>query len=81
MRVTLQPTHCAENVRELENAIERIVVLTQGSEVRVSDVQTALQIEPEPLDSFQIDLPPTGFSLSGIEKQVLQSALQKNNWT
>src|SRR5208283_1702890 len=65
------------NVCELENAIERIVVLTQGSEVRVSDVQTALQIEPEPLDLFQIDLPPTGFSLGGIEKKVLQRALQK----
>lgn len=68
------------NVRELENAIERIVVLTQGSEVRLSDLSTALQVEPEPCDSFQIDLPPTGCSLNGIEKQVLQSALQKNNW-
>lgn len=50
-------------------------MLTQGSEVRLSDLQAAFQIESEPLDSF--DLPPTGFSLSGIEKQVLQNALQK----
>lgn len=68
------------NVHELENAIERIVVLTQGSEVCLNDLPAALQAEPERQDSFQIDLPPTGISLFGIEKQVLQSALQKNKW-
>jgi len=72
--------HWPGNVRELENAIERIVVLTQGSEVPLSDLSMDFQTEPELQDPFQIDLPPTGISLSGIEKQVLQSALKKNNW-
>jgi len=76
----LSAYHWPGNVRELENAIERIVVLTEGSEVRLNDLPTALQTEPARQDSFQIDLPPTGISLFGIEKQVLQSALQKNNW-
>jgi len=68
------------NIRELENTIERIVVLTRGNEVGVSDLPEFLQNEPTPLEVISLDLPPKGISLNGIEKEVLLRALQKCNW-
>jgi transcriptional regulator of acetoin/glycerol metabolism len=68
------------NIRELENIVERIVVLTRGSEVGLADLPTFLQTEPAPLELISLDLPTKGISLGGIEKEVLLRALQKCDW-
>ena len=68
------------NIRELQNTVERIVVLAQGSEIRSSDLPPFLQSDPVPLEVIQLNLPPKGISLGGIEKEVLLRALQKCNW-
>lgn len=68
------------NIRELENSIERIVVLTRGNEIGLDDLPAFLQVQPAPLEVINLDLPPKGVSLSGIEKEVLLRALQKCNW-
>jgi two-component system NtrC family response regulator len=68
------------NVRELENTLERIVVLTQGREVGVNDLPSFLQQQPASLEAIHLDLPSTGISLSRLEKDVLWRALQKTNW-
>jgi DNA-binding NtrC family response regulator len=68
------------NIRELENSIERIVVLTRGDEIELADLPASLQAEPAPLEVISLDLPPKGISLGGIEKEVLLRALQKCNW-
>jgi DNA-binding NtrC family response regulator len=68
------------NIRELQNTVERIVVLAHGSEIRLSDLPPFLQSDPVPLEVIQLNLPPKGISLGGIEKEVLLRALQKCNW-
>ena len=68
------------NIRELENLIERIVVLARTNEVTVQDLPEVLRRERSHLDALEIDLPPQGVSLEGIEKELILKALQKCNW-
>jgi len=68
------------NIRELANTVERIVVLARGSEIRLADLPTFFQSDPAPLEVINLNLPPKGISLGGIEKEVLLRALQKCNW-
>jgi two-component system, NtrC family, response regulator len=51
------------NIRELENIIERLVVLTAGDEIRPSDLPPFLQREYPSVDTMNIDLPAQGISL------------------
>jgi len=68
------------NIRELENIVERIVVLTSGIEVSLGDLPALLQAEPTPLDAISLDLPPNGISLGDVERELLCRALQECNW-
>jgi two-component system NtrC family response regulator len=69
------------NIRELENAIERIVVLTSGGEVTVNDLPSGFQVEvAAPLERIGLVLPPRGVSFREIEKEVFREALRRNNW-
>lgn len=66
------------NIRELENVVERIVICTPSSEVAVADLPEFLQ--PEPVEAINLDLPPSGICMRGLEKEVLLRALQQCNW-
>ncbi|MBL8210768.1 MAG: sigma-54-dependent Fis family transcriptional regulator [Bryobacterales bacterium] len=68
------------NVRELENVLERLVVLTRGDEVCVDDLPDFLRREKPPLEAIQLDLPPEGISLEGVERELVFRALEKANW-
>lgn len=68
------------NIRELENAIERIVVLTPGREVGLNDLPSDFQSEAAPLERIGLILPSKGVSLSEIEKELFREALKRNNW-
>lgn len=68
------------NIRELANTVERIVVLARGSEIHLADLPTFFQSDPALLEAINLNLPPKGISLGGIEKEVLLRALQKCNW-
>jgi DNA-binding NtrC family response regulator len=68
------------NIRELENVIERLVVLTRGDEIRLSDLPDILRKERPALDALHLDLPPEGISLEAVEKELLLRALKKFNW-
>ena len=69
------------NIRELENAIERIVVLTPGRDIGLNDLAACLQIEATaPLERISLVLPPTGVSLREVEKALFREALKKNHW-
>jgi two-component system NtrC family response regulator len=68
------------NVRELENVVERLVVLASSSDVGVADLPEFLQLEPSPVEAINLDLPPNGISLGGIEKDVLLRTLQQFDW-
>ena len=68
------------NIRELENVIERIVVLSRDDEITISDLPEHLRQEHVSVDTLQLDLPPQGVSLEAIEKELIERALNKFNW-
>jgi two-component system NtrC family response regulator len=68
------------NVRELENVIERLVVLTAGTEVTLDDLPDFLRREPPALESLHLALPPQGISLEAVEKELILRALVKFEW-
>lgn len=68
------------NIRELENIVERLVVLTPGKEITVADLPPFLRQEHPSIDALNIDLPPQGISLESIEKELIMKALEKFNW-
>jgi DNA-binding NtrC family response regulator len=75
--------HWPGNIRELENILERIVVLSRGPEVTLADLPLVLR-EPRPvLDAIRLELPPQGISLDAVEKELIVRALQRfgNNQT
>ena len=78
------------NVRELENIVERAVVLTRSPRIDVPDLpEQVIQHAPRQMSSglkspFQTDSPyvpmPLHKALEEPEKQIILAALQANNW-
>jgi DNA-binding NtrC family response regulator len=67
------------NIRELENVIERVVVLARGNEITLRDLPDFLQRDRPVVDMLQLELPAQGISLEGVEKELLIRALEKFN--
>jgi two-component system NtrC family response regulator len=67
------------NIRELENVIERVVVLSRSDEITVEDLPDFLRQEHVSVDTLQLDLPPQGVSLEAVEKELIERALKKFN--
>ncbi|MBL8291860.1 MAG: sigma-54-dependent Fis family transcriptional regulator [Bryobacterales bacterium] len=65
------------NIRELENVIERIVVLTRGDEITLADLPDFLRRERPAIDTLQLELPAQGVSLDAVEKELIVRALEK----
>jgi DNA-binding NtrC family response regulator len=68
------------NIRELENIVERLVVLTPGKEITISHLPAFLRREHPPIDMLNIELPAQGISLEAIEKELILKALDKFKW-
>ena len=68
------------NIRELENVIERLVVLASEGDVTVDDLPAALTDQRPSLDILQMEIPPEGFSLERLEKELLLQVLVKFGW-
>jgi DNA-binding NtrC family response regulator len=70
------------NIRELENAIERGVLLTEGPQLSAADLRlgelstTQASGESSPV----VKIPPTGIALEEIERQSIVEALKMSNW-
>lgn len=65
------------NIRELENVLERIVVLSRGVEVTLGDLPEFLRREYTAVGSLNLELPPDGISLDLLEKELIEKALEK----
>jgi Nif-specific regulatory protein len=70
------------NIRELENAIERGVLLTEGPQLTSSDLRLGeLSTSQQPGDASPVvKIPPTGIALEEIERQSIIEALKMSNW-
>jgi two-component system, NtrC family, response regulator len=65
------------NIRELENLIERLVVLAKTDSVGADDLPEALQQELPRYGGVRLDLPPAGIILEEVEKGLVKEALRR----
>ena len=72
------------NIRELENLMERLVILTEGDEVRLSELPERFRAKPAPPPSKPQELPEQGIHLTAavleFERDLILKALDKSNW-
>ena len=67
----------AGNVRELENAIERAVLVAKGIEVQPDDLPEPIRDESSTNPEFSV---PPHHTLAEIEKMAILQTLQRTNW-
>lgn len=69
------------NIRELENTIERAVLMAEGKLIQTSDLSIASSWDAKEDSVIKgLKLPPTGIDLDDLEKQAILEALKMNNW-
>jgi DNA-binding NtrC family response regulator len=68
------------NVRQLENAIERIIVLSGGDHVTLSDLPEFLRPARRQLDAGQSSGSTEGINLDTIQKDLIVQALRQSSW-
>lgn len=67
------------NVRELENLIERMVVLSNGEQIEVEDLPENIRSPRQNAGNVLFELPPEGVSLDEMEKEILRRALEMHD--
>lgn len=66
------------NVRELESAVERAIILAEGSEIRSADLPPEiLHSAARSKDGSIFELPSEGISLQEVEKSLIQQAMNR----
>src|ERR687891_13389 len=70
------------NIRELENAIERAMLLADGTLIAMDDLRLgeAATSGTQREASSIVKIPPTGIALEEIERLALVEALKMSNW-
>jgi Nif-specific regulatory protein len=70
------------NIRELENALERGVLLTEGPNLTSSDLRLGELSTTQPSGEATpvVKIPPTGIALEEVERQAIVEALKMSNW-
>ena len=68
------------NVRQLESAIERAILLCEGDEIQVEDLPLEIRQQSEPSSNFSFKLPPEGISFEELEQSLIIQAMEQTNW-
>ena len=69
------------NVRELENTITRTIIMRRGEGVEVEDLPAKILSWPQnQKTAATFNLPPEGYPLDQLEREVIIEALERNNW-
>lgn len=64
------------NVRELENTIERMVVLARGNTLTVEDLPAQIRNLSNHAANVLLNMPPEGLSIEGVEREIIRQALE-----
>jgi DNA-binding NtrC family response regulator len=67
------------NVRQLESALERAILLCEGNEIDVEDLPVEIRQEGS-LSSALFKLPPEGISFEEVEKSLITQAMEQTGW-
>jgi len=68
------------NVRQLESAIERAILLCEGDEIGVEDLPVEIRQEGISAAAFNFKLPPEGISFDEVERSLITQAMEQTNW-
>jgi Nif-specific regulatory protein len=74
--------HWPGNIRELQNALERAVLLTEGHVITADDLRLGevAAFSSDPDAGRVVRVPPAGVALEEIERQALLESLRMCNW-
>jgi len=67
------------NVRELENLIERMIVLSDGESLTAADVPDYINKPSQVFGSVRFELPAESISLDEVEREIIRHALETHN--
>ena len=65
------------NVRELENAVERMVVLSDGEKLSVNDLPENVRHPPDPDGNLWFALPAEPINLENLECEIIRESLNR----
>jgi DNA-binding NtrC family response regulator len=68
------------NVRELENTIERLIVFSQDDSARIEDLPEEIVRPQVTVGKAVIHIPHEGISLGELDKELIVTALERNQW-
>lgn len=68
------------NIRELENAVERLIIMRRSNIINLEEIADKIRGERENRNDKVINLPAQGYSLEQLEKEVVLEALIRHNW-
>jgi two-component system NtrC family response regulator len=68
------------NIRELDNVIQRALVLDSDHVIGLDDLPDRMRIEERTLARLHMELPDDGLSLEDVERELLLAALNKHDW-
>ncbi len=71
--------HWPGNIRQLETVIERAIIICEGENITLKDIQDELKIT-YPKNVLNIDIPDEGLNYEELEKEILKKALIKSNF-
>jgi DNA-binding NtrC family response regulator len=69
------------NIRELENVIERAVLMAEGDLITAEDLSLFFSVESPSADAEEgIHLPVNGMTLEAAEREIIRQALERCGW-
>ena len=79
---TLKNYNWPGNVREMENLVERLVILAEGSRIDLGMIEPYLSLSREQAENGIQTEPaePAGTSLQALEIKQIMAALKRNHW-
>ncbi|HEX8845783.1 MAG TPA: sigma-54 dependent transcriptional regulator [Pyrinomonadaceae bacterium] len=68
------------NVRQLESAIERAILLCEGDLITVEDLPLEVRQESRPASDEAFKLPPEGISFEDVERSLILQAMEQTDY-
>jgi DNA-binding NtrC family response regulator len=68
------------NVRQLESAIERAILLCEGDLITVEDLPLEVRQESRPVAEGAFKLPPEGISFEDVERDLITQAMEQTDY-
>jgi DNA-binding NtrC family response regulator len=68
------------NVRQLESAIERAILLCEGDQITIDDLPLEVRQESRPVSEGAFKLPPEGISFEDVERDLIIQAMEQTDY-